>query len=149
MFARRVTHFFFLQLRYQACSSLIVAQSGGGVFFISSAEDSVLECSAALESLCFGIGFGRLELNCNYYFYITVLCFYIVLYICICLPYDFFGNQTTAHPVVKVCAAASLAIPLLHGLSISIVKLVAELSLTFKSVWQAALCQPRVSAAVE
>ena len=49
----------------------------------------------------------------------------------------------------KVCAAASLAIPSLHGLSSSIVKLVAELSLTFKSVWQAALCQPRVSAAVE
>ena len=118
-------------------------------FFISFVEDSVLKRRAALESLCFGIGFGRLELNCNYNFYITVLCFYIVLYICICLPYDFFGNQTTAHPVEKVCAAASLAIPSLHGLSSSIVKLVAELSLTFKSVWQAALCQPRVSAAIE
>ena len=118
-------------------------------FFISSVEDSVLERRAALESLCFGIGFGRLELNCNYNFYITVLCFYIVLCICIRLPYDFFGNQTTAHTVEKVCAAASLAIPSLHGLSSSIVKLVAELSLTFKSVWQAALCQPRVSAAVE
>ena len=68
---------------------------------------------------------------------------------CICLPYDFFRNQTTAHPVEKVCAAASLAIPSLHGLSSFIVKLVAELSLTFKSVWQVALCQPRVSAAVE
>ena len=44
-------------------------------FFISSVEDSVLERSAALESLCFGIGFGRLELNCTYNFYITVLCF--------------------------------------------------------------------------
>ena len=44
-------------------------------FFISSIDDSVLERSAALESLCFGIGFGRLELNCNYYFYIIVLCF--------------------------------------------------------------------------
>ena len=42
-------------------------------FFISSVEDSVLERSAALESLCFGIGVGRLELNCNYNFYITVL----------------------------------------------------------------------------
>ena len=104
-------------------------------FFISSVEDSVLERRAALESLCFGIGFGRLELNCNYYFYFTVLCFYIVLYICICLPYDFFGNQTAAHTVEKVCAAASLAIPSLHGLSSSIVQLVAELSLTFKSVW--------------
>ena len=29
-------------------------------FFISSVEDSVLERSAALESLCYGIGFGRL-----------------------------------------------------------------------------------------
>ena len=44
-------------------------------FFISSVEDSVLERSAALESLCFGIGFGRLELNCNYNFYITMFCF--------------------------------------------------------------------------
>ena len=80
-----------------------------------------------------------------------LLCYvcYIVLYICIYLPYGFFGNQTTAHPVEKVCAAASIAIPSLHGLSSSIVKLVAELSLTFKSVWQAALCQPRVSAAIE
>ena len=35
-------------------------------FFISSVDDSGLERNAALESLCFGIGFGRLELNCNY-----------------------------------------------------------------------------------
>ena len=47
----------------QACPSLIVAQSGvGDGFFISSVEDSVLARSAALESLCFGIGFDRLEL---------------------------------------------------------------------------------------
>ena len=84
-----------------------------------------------------------------YLYYITVLCFYIVLYIGICLPYDSFGNQTTAHSVVKVCAADSRAIPSFHGLSSSLVKLVAELSLTLKSVWQAVLCQPRVSAAVE
>ena len=44
-------------------------------FFISSVVDSVLERSAALESPYFGIGFGRLELNYNYNFYITVLCF--------------------------------------------------------------------------
>ena len=31
-------------------------------FFISSVDDSVLERSAALESLCFGIGFGSHEL---------------------------------------------------------------------------------------
>ena len=30
-------------------------------FFISSVVDSVLERSTALESLCFGIGFGHLE----------------------------------------------------------------------------------------
>ena len=50
-------------------------------FFISSVDDSVLERSAALESLCFGIGFGRLELDCNYYFYIIVLCLLMVMYI--------------------------------------------------------------------
>ena len=44
-------------------------------FFISSVDDSVLERSAALESLCFGIGFGCLELNCNCFCYIIVLCF--------------------------------------------------------------------------
>ena len=44
-------------------------------FFISSVNHSVLERSAALESLCFGIGFGRRELNYNYFYYIIVLCF--------------------------------------------------------------------------
>ena len=44
-------------------------------FSISSVDDSILEHSAALESLCFGIGFGRRELNYNYFCYITVLCF--------------------------------------------------------------------------
>ena len=45
------------------------------LFFISSVDDYVLERSAALESLCFGIGFGRRELNCNYFCYIIVLRF--------------------------------------------------------------------------
>ena len=58
------------------------------------------------------------------------------------LPFDYCGNLTTAHSVVKVCAADSKAIPSLHDLSGSLVKLVSELSLIFKSVWQAALCQP-------
>ena len=44
-------------------------------FFISSVDDSVLERSAALESLCFGIGFGRRELKCHYFCYIIVLYF--------------------------------------------------------------------------
>ena len=44
-------------------------------FFISSIDDSVLERSAALESLCFGVGFGRRELKCHYFCYITVLHF--------------------------------------------------------------------------
>ena len=63
-------------------------------------------------------------------YFILKITYYCVmfLYSTIYLPYDFFGNQTTAHTVEKVCAAASLAIPSLHGLSSSIVKLVAELS---------------------
>ena len=43
-------------------------------FFISSVDDSCLERRVALESLCFGIGFGRLELNGNYFYYIIMLC---------------------------------------------------------------------------
>ena len=43
--------------------------------FISSVDDSVLERSAALESLCFGIRFDRCELNCHYFCYIIVLYF--------------------------------------------------------------------------
>ena len=42
-------------------------------FFILSVEDSVLERRAALEFPCFGIGFGRLELNFNYTF-VILLC---------------------------------------------------------------------------
>ena len=50
-------------------------------FFISSVVDSVLERSAALESLCFGIGFGRLELNLfiyNYYINVMMLFFLFI-----------------------------------------------------------------------
>ena len=42
-------------------------------FFISSVNDSCLERRAALESLCFGIGFGRLEWNGNYFYYVIML----------------------------------------------------------------------------
>ena len=73
-----------------------------------------------------------------------LFCYYIVY-----LPFDYCGNLTTAHPVVKVCAADSQAIPSLYDLSVSLVNVLAELSLFIKSVWQAALCQPRVSAAIE
>ena len=65
------------------------------------------------------------------------------------MPFDYYGNLITAHPVVKVCAADSQAIPSLYDLSGSLVKVMAELSLILKSVWQVALCQPRASAAVE
>ena len=65
------------------------------------------------------------------------------------LRFDYCGNRTTAHPVVKVCTADSQAIPSLRDLSGSLIKLVSELSLIFKSVWQSALCQPRDSAAIE
>ena len=44
-------------------------------FFISSVDDSCLGCHAALESLCFGIGFGRLERNSNYFYYIIIMLF--------------------------------------------------------------------------
>ena len=51
--------------------------------------------------------------------------------VCICiLPYDFFGNQTAAHPVVKGVLAASLASTSLHGLGSSTVRLLAEFSFT-------------------
>ena len=79
-----------------------------------------------------------------YFFFIYTL--YLLVYV---LPFDYCGNLTTAHPVVKVCTADSPAIPSLHDLSGSLVKLVSELSLIFKSVWQVALCQPRDSMAVE
>ena len=45
-------------------------------FFISSVDDSCLGRRAALESLCFGIGFGRLERNGNYFYYIIMLCYW-------------------------------------------------------------------------
>ena len=70
-------------------------------FFISSVDDSVLERSVALESLCFGIGFGRLELNCNYYFYIIVLYFYMVLYIS--LLYVIVLSTCPLHPLPGWC----------------------------------------------
>ena len=54
-------------------------------FFISSGLDR----SAALESLCFGIGFGRLELNCNYWYYINCFMFLngIIYLIIVCYYY--------------------------------------------------------------
>ena len=82
-----------------------------------------------------------------YNYYIIVMFFVLLLHVC--LPFDYYDNLTTAHPVVKVCAADSQAIPSLYDLSGSLVKVLAELSLILKSVWQAALCQPRASAAVE
>ena len=54
---------------------------------------------------------------------LCLFCYYIV-----CLPFDYCGNLTTAQPVVKVCAADSQAIPSLYDLSVSLVKVLAELS---------------------
>ena len=84
-------------------------------------------------------------INAMFFFFIYII-IYLLVYV---LPFDYCGNLITAHPVVKVCAADSPAIPSLHDLSGSLVKLVPELSLIFKSVWQSALCQPRDSMAVE
>ena len=47
-------------------------------FFISSVEDAVLERSAALESLCYGIGFGRLGRHPLFYC-ITYVCYVLVV----------------------------------------------------------------------
>ena len=82
----------------------------------------------------------------GFFFFFFFIIIYLLVYV---LPFDYCGNLTTADPVVKVCAADSPAIPSLHDFSGSLVKLVSELSLIFKSVWQAALCQPRDSMAVE
>ena len=76
-FARRVAHLFFSPVAMPG-----VPKSDRRPvwrrrrFFISSVEDSVLERRVALESLCFSIGFGRLELTFSYTFFITVLCFF-------------------------------------------------------------------------
>ena len=53
-------------------------------FFISSVDDSILERSVALEFLCFGIGFGRLELNCNCFCYIIVNDIIYFIIVCYC-----------------------------------------------------------------
>ena len=79
---------FWVDFREEGCAPLVSPVTMPGVpksdrrpvwrrrrFFISSVDDSSLERSAALGSLCFGIGFGRLELNCIYVCYIIVLCF--------------------------------------------------------------------------
>ena len=70
-----------LLLRFQACPSLIVAQFWRRRrVFISSFVDSVLERSAALESLCFGIGFGRLEwIFFIYNYYINVMFLFLFI----------------------------------------------------------------------
>ena len=46
--------------------------------FISSVEDAVLERSTALESLCYGIGFGRLGRHPLFYC-ITYVCYVLVV----------------------------------------------------------------------
>ena len=64
-------------------------------FFISSVDDSSLERSAALESLCFGIGFGRLELNCNYLLYYCVMFLNDIIYLII-VCYCYIHRSTTS-----------------------------------------------------
>ena len=48
-------------------------------FFISSVEDSVLERSAALLSLCYGIGFGRLGSILLFYYVTCCIIIYVVV----------------------------------------------------------------------
>ena len=47
-------------------------------FFILSIEDAVLVHSAALEALCYGIGFGRLGRRPLFYCF-TYVCYVIVV----------------------------------------------------------------------
>ena len=81
---------FWVRVRQEGCAPLFFPAAMPGMpksdrrpiwrrrrFFISSIKDSILECRATLESLCFGIGFGRLELTFTYTFFITVLCFFL------------------------------------------------------------------------
>ena len=67
-------------------------------FFISYVDDSCFERSAVLESLCFGIGFGRLELACDYLYYIIVLCFLfnIIYFLLVCYCYIHVSTTSTA-----------------------------------------------------
>ena len=61
------------------------------------------------------------------FYYITILLLYyyiVILYICL----DYSGNLTSAHPVVKVCAADSPAILRFMIGAVSFVQLLAELS---------------------
>ena len=64
-------------------------------FFILSVNDSGLEHSAALESFCFGIGFGRLELNCNYLLYYCVMFLNGIIYLII-VCYCYIHRSTTS-----------------------------------------------------
>ena len=74
---------------------------------------------------------GAVALNELFIFsaYITILLLLYLLYCYIvCLPFDYCGNLTTAHPVVKVCAADSPAILRFMIGAVSFVQLLAELS---------------------
>ena len=60
------------------------------------------------------------------YYYFTILLYYYIVILYICLDYS--GNLTSAHPVVKVCAADSPAILRFMIGAVSFVQLLAELS---------------------
>ena len=99
---------FWVDLREEGYASLVSPVAMPGVpksdrhpvwrrrrFFISSVDDSGLERSAALESLCFGIGFGCLELNCNYFCYIIVMFLNNIIYLII-VCYCYIHRSTTS-----------------------------------------------------
>ena len=48
-------------------------------FFFSSVEDAVLERRAALEALCYGMGFGRLGRRPTFYYFNIYVCYVIVV----------------------------------------------------------------------
>ena len=65
---------------------------------------------------------------CIFYLITIILLLYLLYCYIVCLPFDYCGNVTTAHPVVKVCAADSQAILRFMIGAVSLVQLLAELS---------------------
>ena len=61
-------------------------------------------------------------------FITIILLLYLLYCYIVCCPFDYCGNLTTAHPVVKVCAADSQAILCFMIGVVSFVQLLAELS---------------------
>ena len=98
--------------------SLIVAQSGGGdgLLFRPSKIPFlyVVRRWSPIASASGSVTLSDPLLPFLYNFYCVMYSVITYLYVLV-LPHDFYGNQTTAHPVMTVCVAVSLASPSLMG----------------------------------